>query len=328
MKLFETVSTPAPNIDVVTASFKPPCTGIYRSGYGGYTKWSYITITLFNVILASALLLPALPVILALAAAIKLRDNGPIFYRGVRLGLNKQTYFMYKFRTLPVGSQTQLGDQLFSETIQHIDSFSRFLRDTRLDELPQLFNVLKGDMDFVGPRPERPEIYNKFQSTIPNYDFRFTVRPGLIGFSQLFTPHSSPKRLRALIDNRYICTKRILFWDLIIVIFTFGILLREVFVKGSSLVYRQIFLDRILGRFSEKRKLERIMQNFTELHFNCENRENFPQKSSVIDMNEGYCKIQTEQKLDEHETPVVFVAHTTRKKQKKSQKNSRHGQGL
>ena len=104
---------------------------------------------------------------------------------------------MYKFRTLPVGAQKKIGSKLLSFRHCKLPFFSKFLRDTRLDELPQLFNIMKGEMDFLGPRPLRPEIYDHMCKGITNYDLRFNVRPGLVGYSQLFTPHSSPKRIRA-----------------------------------------------------------------------------------------------------------------------------------
>ena len=258
----------------------------------------------------------ASPVILTISIIIKFRDNGPVFYRGVRLGFQKKPFFMYKFRTLPIGIQNELGDRLFSEKIRRIDSFSKFLRDTRLDELPQLFNVLKGDMDFVGPRPERPEISEKVGTSIPNYEFRYSVRPGLIGFSQLFTPHSSPKRLRALIDNRYICTKRSLTWDIVIIVLTFSVLAKEVLVRGVGLFYRYVVLGKIFGRFSEKRAYERITQEYTEMCF-IDDGGNHGSKTSVIDINEGYFKIMLEHRLVEKDLQAVFWAHFKRKNRSK-----------
>jgi lipopolysaccharide/colanic/teichoic acid biosynthesis glycosyltransferase len=92
----------------------------------------------------------------------------PIIYKGKRLGLNKKIFYMYKFRTLPTGLDKKLGSELFSRTSIKIPFFAKFLRETRLDELPQLFNILKRDMDFLGPRPLRPEIYEKWKGQIPN----------------------------------------------------------------------------------------------------------------------------------------------------------------
>lgn len=162
------------------------------TGYGGYSKLSGIVIPLFNKILASLFLIIGLPVFLIIALIIKLKYGGPVFYKGIRLGMHKKPYVMYKFRTLPVGAQAILGAKEFSLKEFRLPWFSRFLRDSRLDELPQLFNILKGEMDFLGPRPLRPEIYEAYCKHIPNYDVRFLVRPGLIGFSQLCTPPQCP----------------------------------------------------------------------------------------------------------------------------------------
>jgi lipopolysaccharide/colanic/teichoic acid biosynthesis glycosyltransferase len=139
-----------------------------------------------------------------LAVWIKIYSKGPVFYKSIRLGKVKQPFAMYKFRTLPVGSDKKIGPKLLSYQDLPLPDWVKILRHSRLDELPQLFNILKRDMDFIGPRPVRPEVYETHCQHIPNYDLRFTVRPGLIGYSQLFTPHSAPKRIRALLNNQMI----------------------------------------------------------------------------------------------------------------------------
>ncbi len=190
----------------------------------GYQEEQYPLLTaIFNRTLALLLLVAGLPLILLMAAVLKLRDGGPVFYRGVRLGLHKKPFVMYKFRTLPVDAQERIGTRLLSELPEEqrmVTPFTRFLRDTRLDEIPQLFNILKGDMVFIGPRPERPEVYEARCRTIPEYDRRFQVKPGLIGYSQLFTPHSTPKEIRAHIDNRLMLKSRSLFWTLQLIAYT------------------------------------------------------------------------------------------------------------
>ena len=144
------------------------------------------------------------PVFLCVYLLVLITMGAPVFYVGERLGLNKRTFNIIKFRTLPLGAQKQIGGELFNHKHVAIPAVAQFLRDTRLDELPQLVNILRGEMVFFGPRPERYEVYIKQCASIPGYEARFQVPPGVIGVSQLCTPHSAPKSMRAKIDRRYV----------------------------------------------------------------------------------------------------------------------------
>jgi lipopolysaccharide/colanic/teichoic acid biosynthesis glycosyltransferase len=156
-----------------------------------------------NIAASLTLLLLALPFLILIPILIKLTSRGAVFYTGTRLGLHKQLFTIYKFRTLRPDAQQIIGASLLQERHKLETPIGAILRDTKLDELPQILNVLKGDMNIVGPRPERPEIYEHLCRQIPGYDARFEIKPGLIGFAQLFTPHGSPKRARSLIDSFY-----------------------------------------------------------------------------------------------------------------------------
>lgn len=169
---------------------------------------SEIVNRIVTVLITILIFFATLPFILVIPLLIKLSGPGPIFYRGLRLGLNKHPYVMYKFRTLQPDAQQIIGASLVTERNNLVTPIGGFLRETRLDELPQLINVLKGDMNLIGPRPERPEIYEHICKDIPGYDKRFRIKPGLIGYAQLFTPHSSPKRLRSMIDRFYLTRTR------------------------------------------------------------------------------------------------------------------------
>jgi hypothetical protein len=161
------------------------------------------------------------------------------------------------------------------------------LRETRLDELPQLFNVLKGEMDFVGPRPERPQIYEHFCRHIRNYDRRFEVSPGLVGYSQLFTPHSSPKRIRVLIDNALLRKKQILLWDAGVVFFAGALVLRHTAVQAAKRLYRDVWLSRVMHRYSEKRETERIAPDGAVVMATPGNTGGQPQRTcDLIDLND------------------------------------------
>jgi len=187
-----------------------------------------------NVIAASILLLMTLPFFIVIPILIKLSGPGPIFYAGTRLGKNKQPFRMYKFRTLHPDAERIIGASLLTERHKLTTPVGSFLRDTRLDELPQLFNVIKGDMNLIGPRPERPEIYEDMCRQIPGYDARFAVRPGAIGFAQLFTPHGTPKRLRSLVDSAYLARPRGAWQDLRLLLEFIGL----ISLKALSISWR------------------------------------------------------------------------------------------
>ncbi|GAB7078479.1 sugar transferase [Megalodesulfovibrio paquesii] len=288
----------------------------------GYSKGSFLTITAFNMVLASVLLVVALPIMCLIAVAIKLRDYGPVLYFGTRMGLGGRTFKMIKFRTLPVGAEQLIGGDLLSHKHKLTTPFSRLLRDTRLDELPQLFNVLKGDMDFVGPRPERPEVYAKLCKQIPNYEQRFTVRPGLIGYAQLFTPHSCPKRIRAFIDNKYVHLKRSLVWDLIIVAFTGLVLTRSVFIKGGAYFWRNVVKGWLLREYLERRELERVRQQHASICLRVfgNDRESCQGQYLLADMNEECLKMHSDVDLADQSIRIYRLETISRRLGKKKTK--------
>jgi lipopolysaccharide/colanic/teichoic acid biosynthesis glycosyltransferase len=152
-------------------------------------------------VLAFALLVLSAPLIAVIALAIRMTSGGPAFHRGTRLGRDKRPFQMLKLRTLRVGAELVTRGDLVAQRHGLAIRGGRFLRETRLDELPQLWNIVRGDMSFIGPRPERPEVLRAKCAGIPGYERRFAVRPGLIGISQLFTPHGTAKRYRTLLDN-------------------------------------------------------------------------------------------------------------------------------
>jgi Undecaprenyl-phosphate glucose phosphotransferase len=125
------------------------------------------------------------PVMLVIAALVKLTSKGPVFYRQERCGLNGRTFQMLKFRSMKVDAEQQTGAVWASKDDPRRTRLGTFLRKTSLDELPQLINVLRGDMSLVGPRPERPVFIQKFRRTIPNYMARHCVKSGITGWAQV-----------------------------------------------------------------------------------------------------------------------------------------------
>lgn len=142
-----------------------------------------------DVLLAAVALLVLSPVMGVAALAILLDSGAPVLYRGERVGRSGRLFTMYKFRTLEVDAETRLGPYLGHEltrlTETEVTRVGRWLRRTHVDELPQLWNVLRGDMSLVGPRPIRPAFYEELCEQIPQYWQRLVVRPGMTGFAQI-----------------------------------------------------------------------------------------------------------------------------------------------
>jgi lipopolysaccharide/colanic/teichoic acid biosynthesis glycosyltransferase len=142
-----------------------------------------------DVVLAGLLLVPGVPILVGAAIAIRVTTGGPALYRGARVGRAGHTFEMYKLRTLRPDAELRLRGlqdrELDRLTEGELTPVGRLLRATQLDELPQLYNVLRGDMSIVGPRPIRPAFFEELVEDIPQYWQRLVVRPGLTGFAQL-----------------------------------------------------------------------------------------------------------------------------------------------
>jgi Undecaprenyl-phosphate glucose phosphotransferase len=138
-----------------------------------------------DILLSLIALILVAPVMLLVAALVKLTSRGPVFYRQERCGLNGEPFQMLKFRSMRIDAEQQTGAVWAQKDDPRRTAFGAFLRKSNLDELPQLINVLKGDMSLVGPRPERPVFINQFRKTIPNYMARHCVKAGITGWAQV-----------------------------------------------------------------------------------------------------------------------------------------------
>ncbi len=254
---------------------------------GGYLRTAHAFNRAVNIVLALLLLVLCAPLCIVISLLILLRDGRPVFYHGIRLGLHKKPFVMFKFRTLAPNAEHIIGAQLLAAKSKLVTPLGKFLRDTRLDELPQLYNILRGDIDFIGPRPERPEIYTHICSHIRDYDRRFQVNPGLIGYAQLFTPHNTPKRIRTMIDNKLVRRKQVLFGDVYAIFFTGIIVLKTTFFKVVAGLYRYFITTGVFRRYTEKRELERVRQRGARVY--CWRGDSLPAPSEeceLVDINE------------------------------------------
>jgi len=138
-----------------------------------------------SILVSVAILLCLAPILPLVIIAIKLTSPGPIFFSQIRVGRNGKNFRLYKFRTMRQDAEASTGAVWATQNDPRITPIGKFLRKTRLDEIPQLWNVVSGDMGFVGPRPERPEFVQWLVEAIPYYHLRHIIRPGLTGWAQV-----------------------------------------------------------------------------------------------------------------------------------------------
>jgi lipopolysaccharide/colanic/teichoic acid biosynthesis glycosyltransferase len=152
------------------------------------TTWYGMSKVVGDAVCALVLLVLSAPLLLLAALAIKLTSRGPVFYSQTRVGRGGRPYTIYKLRTMTHNCERHSGARWSTKGDSRITPVGRFLRRTHIDELPQLWNVLRGDMSLVGPRPERPEFIPQLAAEIPGYRERLLVRPGLTGLAQVQLP--------------------------------------------------------------------------------------------------------------------------------------------
>ncbi len=175
---------------------------------------------IIDIIISSILIIFSSPFMLLVAASIKLCDGGPILFKQNRLTLNNKVFEIYKFRSMVVNAEENGIPKLASKNDCRITGIGKIIRKIRFDELPQLFNVLKGDMSLVGPRPERPEIADTYIEKIPEFGFRTKVKAGLTGYAQIMGKYNTTAYDKLKLDMMYI-EKFSLLLDLKILLMTF-----------------------------------------------------------------------------------------------------------
>ena len=147
--------------------------------------WNIVVKRTFDIIFSVAAIIITAPIIALISILIKIISHGPVFYKQERMGLDGKKFITYKFRTMMVNAEENTGPVWAKENDERKTTIGTFLRRTNLDELPQFFNVLKGDMSIVGPRPERPVFVEQFKKSIPQYMLRHKMKAGITGWAQV-----------------------------------------------------------------------------------------------------------------------------------------------
>jgi lipopolysaccharide/colanic/teichoic acid biosynthesis glycosyltransferase len=225
------IALDAVKVQVTPAGPAPDLSGLKPDG--AVARW-------WQVLIAAVGLLLTLPISLCIALATKLTSRGPVLYRGTRIGRNMEPFGIYKFRTLLVDAEARIGARLLTPGDPLYTPIGRFLKRTKLDEIPQLLNVLRGDMNLVGPRPIRPIFLATSMREIQNYAARFVVRPGMTGLAQLRGGYFTHPRDKLRYDILYIRNRGPLL-DLKLVLGTFVKLLNRWLTLGILLLL--IFLS-------------------------------------------------------------------------------------
>lgn len=188
-----------------------------------------------DIVVSVLTLILFLPVWIVIAILVKLTSPGPVFFLQKRPGRNKQIFTVYKFRTMKPGSEKMIRGQEVMKDDERVTAFGKFLRRTKLDEIPQLLNVLKGEMSLVGPRPERIDSLEYYTEEISK---RLLMRPGLTGLAQVSGNIYIPLEERYKLDVYYV--EHFSLWlDFKIILRTFGVILRgEERYRNNKLVER------------------------------------------------------------------------------------------
>lgn len=190
----------------------------------GYVKEPF-TKRVFDFLLALLGLIISSLLWILIAFAIWIEDGFPIFYTQYRVGRKGRIFRLLKFRSMIKDAEKMTGAVWAFENDQRVTKIGRILRNTAMDELPQLLNILKGDISFVGPRAERPELVEKFKRILPKYELRNSIRPGLTGLAQIYGKYDSHPRQKLRFDLLYI--KNLSFWlDIKLIILSFWITFR------------------------------------------------------------------------------------------------------
>ena len=190
--------------------------------------YSHVVKRIIDFLFALILLIPGCIIMLPLAIWVKLDSPGPVLYKAVRGGYHNQPFYIYKFRSMIVDAEKN-GAQFSTKNDSRITKVGKFIRATRLDELPQLLNILKGDMSIVGPRPERQTYIDEFCEETPEFIYRLKVKAGLTGYAQIYGKYNTTPLDKLKLDLMYIESYSVLL-DIRLIFLT----LKIMFTKEST----------------------------------------------------------------------------------------------
>lgn len=208
-------------------------TPIYLSRNNGLSTIERIVKRTFDFVFSFLALIVLSPILLITAIAIKIGDGGPVFYKQERATIGNRRFMIIKFRSMIVDAEKDGRSHPAREKDDRITKVGRFIRATRIDELPQLINILKGDMSIVGPRPERVEHIAKYTADIPEFSFRSKVKGGLTGYAQVYGKYNTTALDKLKLDLVYIMNYSILL-DFQIIMETIKVLFQKESTEGFS----------------------------------------------------------------------------------------------
>lgn len=214
-------------VGVLNLAMFDPSWMIFSDGFDNSKKVDLFLKRLFDIFASAILLIISAPLLFITAIAVKLTSKGPVFYRQERMGLMGRTFDVLKFRSMTQNAEADGVPQWAQQNDARVTLVGKFIRKTRIDEIPQIFNVLRGDMSFVGPRPERPYFVEQLTEKIPMFDKRHTVKPGITGWAQLNYPYgaSEDDSRRKLEYDLYYIKNYSIFLDLLILVQTIRVVL-------------------------------------------------------------------------------------------------------
>lgn len=185
---------------------------------------------ILDLVISLLMLIVTAPFFIVVALIIHLYDKGPVFYKQDRLTLNGKVFKIYKFRSMCQDSEVN-GARLAMKDDDRITPIGKFLRKTHLDELPQLINIISGDMSIVGPRPERPEIAEQYEESIPEFSYRLSMKAGLTGYAQVYGKYNTTPYDKLKLDLLYLENYSV-FLDLKLILMTFKIIFQKENTEG------------------------------------------------------------------------------------------------
>ena len=188
---------------------------------------------LMDIVICLVAMIVAAPVMLVVACLIKLEDGGPVFYKQDRVTIGGKVFSILKFRSMIVNAEKDGKSQPAVDNDPRITKIGKFIRATRIDELPQILNILKGDMSIVGPRPERVEHMEEFSRDIPEFDFRLKVKGGLTGYAQVYGKYNTSPYDKLRLDLMYIENYSLLL-DLKLILMTVRIVFKKESTEGFN----------------------------------------------------------------------------------------------